>query len=168
MHTHTHIHTHIPLFATIHGKMAFLNKFHLRRKELVTGRSCEERENAGERFLAWPGLNQKTEHKQGRNLRTINANHTFGETRAQTSRFGIQVEHEHQGESLRLKGKSSALPHKTEGRGFLVVQQLRLCLPVQRAWVQSVVKQLRSLMPRARKPKHKQQKQYCNKFNKDF
>ena len=35
------------------------------RKELVTGRSWGETENAGEWFLAWPGLNQKTEHKSG-------------------------------------------------------------------------------------------------------
>ena len=31
-----------------------------------------------------------------------------------------------------------------------------------------MVKQLRSLIPRAKKPKHKQQKQYCNKFNTDL
>ena len=139
------------------------------RKELVTGRSWRERENAGEWFLAWPGLNQKTEHKSGGegDMRTINANHTCGETRAQTSWFGIQVEHKRWGD-LHLKGNSIALPHKAECRGFLVVQWLRLCLPMQRAWVQSVVKQLRSLIPRAKKPKHKQQKQYCNKFNTDL
>ena len=47
----------------------------------------------------------------------------------------------------------------------LVVQWLRLCLPVQGLRVQSLVGELRALA--AKKPKHKQ-KQYCNKFNKDF
>ena len=41
----------------------------------------------------------------------------------------------------------------------LEVQQLRLCLPVER--------ELRSYIPHDQKPKHKT-KAYCNQFNKDF
>ena len=37
----------------------------------------------------------------------------------------------------------------------LVIQWLRLCLPMQRLWVQSLVGELRSHMPQAKKPKHK-------------
>ena len=51
----------------------------------------------------------------------------------------------------------------------LAVQWLRLHLPMQGVWVQSLVTELRSHMPPGQKPKkHKQQKQYCNKFNKDL
>ena len=39
---------------------------------------------------------------------------------------------------------------------------------MQKVWVESLVVELRSHMPCGQKPKHKQQKQYCNKFNKDF
>ena len=46
----------------------------------------------------------------------------------------------------------------------LAVQWLRLCLPMQGVWVQSLVN---STCLTAKKLKHKQ-KQYCNKFNKDF
>lgn len=34
--------------------------------------------------------------------------------------------------------------------------------------VRSLVRELRSHIPVARKPKHKKQKQYCSKFNKDL
>ena len=55
----------------------------------------------------------------------------------------------------------------------LVVQRLRLPLPMQGAWVRSLVEELGSHMPHSKKKKkerkkHKQQKQYCNKFRKDF
>ena len=50
----------------------------------------------------------------------------------------------------------------------LAVQWLRLCLPVQGVWVQSLVGELRSHMPHSQKYQSIEQKQYCNKFNKDF
>ena len=51
---------------------------------------------------------------------------------------------------------------------FLVVQWLRLHLPKQEVQVRSLVGELRSHVPYGpphKKSKHKQQKQYCNKFN---
>ena len=50
----------------------------------------------------------------------------------------------------------------------LVVQWLRLCSPVQGVQVRSLVRKLRSHMPVAKTPKNIKQKQYRNKFNKDF
>ena len=51
----------------------------------------------------------------------------------------------------------------------LVVQRLGLCPLVQGVWVRSLVRELRSHTAQGQKnPKHKQQKQYYNKFNKDF
>ena len=50
----------------------------------------------------------------------------------------------------------------------LVVQWLRLCLPMQGVWVQYLVRKLRSHMPRGQKSKNIKQKQYYNKFNKKF
>ena len=50
----------------------------------------------------------------------------------------------------------------------LAVQWLRLCLPMQGVQVQSLVGELRSPMPRGQKNQNIKQKQYCNKFNKDF
>ena len=52
------------------------------------------------------------------------------------------------------------------GGTSLVVQWLRLRLPIQGVQVRSLVGNLRSHMPRSQKTK--KQKQYCNKFNKDF
>ena len=46
-----------------------------------------------------------------------------------------------------------------------MVQWLRLCLPIQEVKVQSLVGKLTSHMSHGQKPK---QKQYSNKFNKDF
>ena len=46
----------------------------------------------------------------------------------------------------------------------MVVQWLRLCLPIQGVRVQSLVGKLTSHMSHGQKPK---QKQYSNKFNKD-
>ena len=46
-----------------------------------------------------------------------------------------------------------------------MVQWLRLHLPMQGVWVQSLVGVLRSHMALRQNMK---QKQYCNKFNKDF
>ena len=53
---------------------------------------------------------------------------------------------------------------------FPAVQRLRLPLPVQEVWIHSLVRELRLYMTHSQKknPKHKQQKQYCNKFNKGF
>ena len=49
-----------------------------------------------------------------------------------------------------------------------MVQRLRLHLPVQGFWVQSLVRELRCYELWGKKTKHKKQKQYCNKFNIDF
>ena len=50
-----------------------------------------------------------------------------------------------------------------------MVQRLRPWLPAHGEWVQSLLWELRSYMPQvAEKPKHKKQRQYCNKLNKDF
>ena len=49
-----------------------------------------------------------------------------------------------------------------------VVQWLRLCLPMQGVWVQSLVGELRFHMPDVRKNQGIKQKQYCNKFNEDL
>ena len=46
----------------------------------------------------------------------------------------------------------------------LTVPLLKLRLPMQGM----LVEELRSCKPHAKKPKHKKQKQYCNKFNKEF
>ena len=50
----------------------------------------------------------------------------------------------------------------------LAVQWLRICLPMQGVWVRSLVGELRSHMPHGQKNQNIKQKQYCNKFNKDF
>ena len=58
-------------------------------------------------------------------------------------------------------------PLKTPSQGSpVVVQWLRLHLPMQGVWVQSLVRELRSRLPCGQKTKHKKQKHYCNKFNK--
>ena len=49
----------------------------------------------------------------------------------------------------------------------LVVQWLKLSFPVQEVWVQSLLGELRSHMPCGQKTKT-EQKQYGEKFNKDF
>ena len=49
-----------------------------------------------------------------------------------------------------------------------VVQWLRLGLSMQGLQVQSLVKELRSYMPHGQKTQTIKQKQYCNKFSKDF
>ena len=41
-------------------------------------------------------------------------------------------------------------------------------LPLQGVWVRSLVRELRSHMPRGQKKQNIKQKQYCNKFNKEF
>ena len=51
-------------------------------------------------------------------------------------------------------------------RASLVVQWLRLRLPLQGVQVQSLVRELRSHMPCENE--NINQNQYCNKFNKDF
>ena len=50
----------------------------------------------------------------------------------------------------------------------LAVQGLNLCLPMQGIWVLFLVRQLRSHMPHWPKNQNTDQKQYCNKLNKDF
>ena len=50
----------------------------------------------------------------------------------------------------------------------LVVQWLRLCFPLQRVRIWSLVRELRTHMPHGQQPQNIKQKQYCNKFNKDF
>ena len=50
----------------------------------------------------------------------------------------------------------------------LVVQWLRLHLPMQGVRDHSLVRELRSHMPHRQKAKKYKQKQYCNKFNRDF
>ena len=66
---------------------------------------------------------------------------------------------------------TSHLPRiKCHGQGTsLAVQWLRLCLPGQGVWVQSLVRELTRdpTCLTTEKPEHKQQKQYCNQFNKD-
>ena len=58
--------------------------------------------------------------------------------------------------------------HKEPSPGTsLEVQWLRLRLPMQGVQVRSLVGELRSHVPHSQKTKTKQ-KQYCNKFNKDF
>ena len=49
----------------------------------------------------------------------------------------------------------------------LAVQWLRLCLPMQAGLIQSLVRELKSHSPWDQNIK-KKQKQYCDKFNKDF
>ena len=52
----------------------------------------------------------------------------------------------------------------------LVVQGLRLCFPMQGVWVQSLVRERKSHVPRSQKMEtlKEKQKQYCNKFTKYF
>ena len=50
----------------------------------------------------------------------------------------------------------------------LVVQWLRLRLPMQGVQAWSLVGKLRSHMPQGQKNQNMKQKHYCNKFNKDF
>ena len=58
---------------------------------------------------------------------------------------------------------------KTMSETSLVVQWLKLCLPMQGVPVQSLVKGLRYHMPhRAEKKQNIKKRQYCSKFNKDF
>ena len=45
---------------------------------------------------------------------------------------------------------------------------LRILLPMQGLQVRSLVGELRSHMPQSQKNQNMKQKQYCNKFNKDF
>ena len=50
----------------------------------------------------------------------------------------------------------------------LAVLWSRLHFPMQAVWVQSLVRELGSHRPQGQKNQHIKQKQYCNKFNKDF
>ena len=45
---------------------------------------------------------------------------------------------------------------------------LKLSLPVQRVWVRSLVRELRSHMPHDQKTKTQKKKQHYNKFNEDL
>ena len=50
----------------------------------------------------------------------------------------------------------------------LAVHSLRLHLLMQEVWVRSLTGELRSHMPLGRETRNTEQKQYCNRFNKDF
>ena len=50
----------------------------------------------------------------------------------------------------------------------LVIQWLRLHLPIHGVWVWSLVGELTSHLPHGPKTENIKQVQYCNKFNKDF
>ena len=52
-------------------------------------------------------------------------------------------------------------------RDFPGAPVVKTVLPMQGVWVRSLVRELRSHMPHGKKQNAKQ-KQYCNKFNKDF
>ena len=52
-------------------------------------------------------------------------------------------------------------------RDFPGAPVVKTVLPMQGVWVRSLVRELRSHMPHGKKQNTKQ-KQYCNKFNKDF
>ena len=52
--------------------------------------------------------------------------------------------------------------------GTSLIQSLRLHLPMQGVQVLSLVRDLRSHMIGSPKNQNVKQKQYCNKFNKDF
>ena len=61
------------------------------------------------------------------------------------------------------------LSFKKQGIGTSpVVQWSGLHFPVQGAQVPSLVRELRSHTPQGQNTKNIKQKQYCNKFNKDF
>ena len=57
---------------------------------------------------------------------------------------------------------------KEVGDSSLVGRWLRLVLSTQGVWVQTLVRELRSHMPHDQKNQNIKQKQYCNKFYKDF
>jgi len=61
-------------------------------------------------------------------------------------------------------------PPKKQTGTSLVVQWLRLSLPVQRVGVQSLVGELRCHMPSGQNKTNikRKKKENCNKFNKDF
>ena len=71
-----------------------------------------------------------------------------------------------------LQKVNHALQTKLKKNGFLgtslMVQWLRIRLPMQGTRVQSLVGELRSHMPRGQKSQNIEQKQYGNKFNKGF
>ena len=72
-------------------------------------------------------------------------------------------------ETLQTIQESSANHRRSRKRDTeetsLEVQWLRLCLPVQGAWVRSLVRELRSHTPHGQRTRtHTQQKQYCNKL----
>ena len=67
------------------------------------------------------------------------------------------------GESLKFKESNK----KMQGTS-LVIQWLRLFLPMQREWVQSLVGELRTHKCCGQKNEYVIQKQYCNEFNEDF
>ena len=74
----------------------------------------------------------------------------------------------HNSNSLKTpNNEKQATQFKRSGTS-LVVQQLRLRLPVQGAQVRSLVWELRSHMPPASWPKNIKHKRHCNKFNTDF
>ena len=65
-------------------------------------------------------------------------------------------------------GKSYLMGKKDDSGTSLVAQWLELRLPVQGVQVQVLISELRSHKRHSQKPEYAQQKQCCNKFNKDF
>ena len=65
----------------------------------------------------------------------------------------------------RMKNIVRHMLKKDERGAFLVFQWLRLHLPMQDVWVQSLVRELWSHLPPSQKHQHIKQKQYCNKLN---
>ena len=57
---------------------------------------------------------------------------------------------------------------KSTSETSLAVQWLRFCLPKEGLWVWSLVRQLRSHMPRKPKNQNIKQEYYCNKFIKNL
>lgn len=67
-----------------------------------------------------------------------------------------------------IKGSEYLTFKRAHPGTFLMVQWLRFHLPTQAVQVRSPAGELRTHMPLSQKPKHKQQKQYCHNFNKNF
>ena len=71
--------------------------------------------------------------------------------------------------SLFSKGSAALSVPKTPLHGTsLAVQHLGFCLPRQQVWVRCLLGELRFHMRSSQKNQNIKQKQYCNKFNKDF
>ena len=83
---------------------------------------------------------------------------------SQTQPPKVKNEHTDEGINSQGWGDIKAKSYQTS----LVVQWLRLCFPVQGVQVRSLVRKLRSHTPCGQNTKNIKQKQYHNKFSKDF